>query len=572
MTVLRYGYSQKCDCQTINMLKDILLSEMMERKMLESRVAHLESSSDDQRHTAAIADDNHVSDNRLLELETKVDSLTTEVLAQREERQELVQMELALRSQKLEIHKLREENRQINLTNSNFEKDILKLVHLQNITSNNIDDILTFINQSPDALSNFSAEEAGNWQARNMDMAIAAETSQENSEGQQEMSVLTEFNNTCEKALREYSDQVKSHIEHFASKIETTERDVDIINERIGLLENMTGANMLQMKLMDKRIDIIENETEVLKNHVNEGDRRIDTLETNTTMLDIYINIVSQKVEAVGRDSTLTINQSNLMNDRLRQTEITTVLAVQKTRDVIDKIGALERKLETDGTENMKNLERETERKLQQLQSQSNTKLQAVQNEVYRNFTVLKTSTEESFQLILDYLEKHKSSSSSSLSVSVDYAAVRSTLGALFGIRMPQENGIAFTVYGSVAAQTFSTASIRFDKVILNVGGHYDSSVGYFVCPKAGLYYFAVTLTKKRVDIDLVTAYLAVENTNKLQLHSDPDDPGTTDFGSYSISGAGTFSLNRGDWVYVTGNSSHFYDDNRSFFTGFIIG
>ncbi|XP_053386273.1 uncharacterized protein LOC123538197 [Mercenaria mercenaria] len=130
---------------------------------------------------------------------------------------------------------------------------------------------------------------------------------------------------------------------------------------------------------------------------------------------------------------------------------------------------------------------------------------------------------------------------------------------------------VAFTAYGS--SKERSRTVIKFPHTHLNSGGAYSPSTGRFTCKIPGFYHFAVTLTKVRKKIDVIIANVRINGVVKLLLQSDPynDSDGHFDYGSYSLSAAGTFRLNVSDYVDVHSYPYDLYNDDSSFFTGVLV-
>ncbi|KAH3779966.1 hypothetical protein DPMN_157775 [Dreissena polymorpha] len=116
-----------------------------------------------------------------------------------------------------------------------------------------------------------------------------------------------------------------------------------------------------------------------------------------------------------------------------------------------------------------------------------------------------------------------------------------------------------------------------FPTIILNLGNDYNPYTGVFTCRVPGLYFFSVSLTKRRVNsrsIDLVDAYIKKNGMYGIILastKSDPYDKAEYDYGSYMIGTSCTVHLRRGETIIVTGYHSSFFDGDKCSFTGFLI-
>ena len=70
---------------------------------------------------------------------------------------------------------------------------------------------------------------------------------------------------------------------------------------------------------------------------------------------------------------------------------------------------------------------------------------------------------------------------------------------------------VAFTA-AATTHQSFSTSTVaKFDKVLLNLGNHYDPAVSLFTCPVKGLYFVSVKVdgnNKAAVQLEVLNAGL----------------------------------------------------------------
>ena len=53
---------------------------------------------------------------------------------------------------------------------------------------------------------------------------------------------------------------------------------------------------------------------------------------------------------------------------------------------------------------------------------------------------------------------------------------------------------IAFSAYASGDRDYDEGTTIQFDQIVTNVGGYYDSSLGFFICPINGIYQFSTSI------------------------------------------------------------------------------
>ncbi|XP_069754974.1 complement C1q tumor necrosis factor-related protein 2 [Narcine bancroftii] len=109
---------------------------------------------------------------------------------------------------------------------------------------------------------------------------------------------------------------------------------------------------------------------------------------------------------------------------------------------------------------------------------------------------------------------------------------------------------------------------IKFDKVLLNEGGHYNASNGKFVCSIPGIYYFSY-------DITLANKHLAIGLVHNGQYRIKTFDANT---GNYDVaSGSTIMYLKRKDevWlqIFYSEQNGLFHDPHwaDSLFTGFMV-
>ncbi|XP_029113385.1 complement C1q tumor necrosis factor-related protein 2 isoform X2 [Scleropages formosus] len=109
---------------------------------------------------------------------------------------------------------------------------------------------------------------------------------------------------------------------------------------------------------------------------------------------------------------------------------------------------------------------------------------------------------------------------------------------------------------------------IRFNRILMNEGGHYNASTGKFVCAIPGVYYFTY-------DITLANKHLAIGLVHNGQYKIRTFDANT---GNYDVaSGSTVLRLQRGDQVWLqifySEQNGLFFDPywTDSLFTGFLI-
>ncbi|KAM5217758.1 complement C1q tumor necrosis factor-related protein 2 isoform 3-T3 [Hipposideros larvatus] len=109
---------------------------------------------------------------------------------------------------------------------------------------------------------------------------------------------------------------------------------------------------------------------------------------------------------------------------------------------------------------------------------------------------------------------------------------------------------------------------IKFDKILMNEGGHYNASSGKFVCSVPGIYYFTY-------DITLANKHLAIGLVHNGQYRIRTFDANT---GNHDVaSGSTILALKQDDevWlqIFYSEQNGLFYDPywTDSLFTGFLI-
>ncbi|XP_065266153.1 complement C1q tumor necrosis factor-related protein 2 isoform X2 [Emys orbicularis] len=109
---------------------------------------------------------------------------------------------------------------------------------------------------------------------------------------------------------------------------------------------------------------------------------------------------------------------------------------------------------------------------------------------------------------------------------------------------------------------------IKFDKILMNEGGHYNASSGKFICSIPGIYYFTY-------DITLANKHLAIGLVHNGQYRIKTFDANT---GNHDVaSGSTIISLKQDDevWlqIFYSEQNGLFYDPywTDSLFTGFLI-
>ena len=127
---------------------------------------------------------------------------------------------------------------------------------------------------------------------------------------------------------------------------------------------------------------------------------------------------------------------------------------------------------------------------------------------------------------------------------------------------------IGFSASGNTK---LSGSIIHFDSIKTNYGSGYSSSTGKFTCSHPGLYFFSVSLIKKRDltnIVDWISCHIYQNSESLINTWIDPTDD-DTDKGCYETSAFLTIHLSMGDQVYVTCAVGIL--DGLSSFSGFLL-
>ena len=120
-----------------------------------------------------------------------------------------------------------------------------------------------------------------------------------------------------------------------------------------------------------------------------------------------------------------------------------------------------------------------------------------------------------------------------------------------------------------------ASGTLTFSTVLTNIGGQYSATTGKFTCKHPGLYYFSLSLSKKRTstrgEADQVFCYIRHNGVNKIRAYTDPKDD-STDEGGYEAGNSIILHLNAGDTVDLGSCYTKYtaYGSHSSF-SGFLL-
>ncbi|KAJ8316177.1 hypothetical protein KUTeg_006191 [Tegillarca granosa] len=133
---------------------------------------------------------------------------------------------------------------------------------------------------------------------------------------------------------------------------------------------------------------------------------------------------------------------------------------------------------------------------------------------------------------------------------------VPSSPNVLTDSKSREKEEIAFTA--KLNSHITTSSAIKFQAVITNIGGGYNSSDGVFYCPKAGLYLFSVTLMAYLSNY--VDGRIMKNDKEILWIH---ENIKITYYPSASVTAL--IKLAVGDKVWVKGGGINYYSNANSF-------
>jgi hypothetical protein len=115
---------------------------------------------------------------------------------------------------------------------------------------------------------------------------------------------------------------------------------------------------------------------------------------------------------------------------------------------------------------------------------------------------------------------------------------------------------------------------LTFSSTIYQFGYHFSTSTGTYTCRLPGVYYFSVTLVKKRASsrVDMVYCKIYKNTQSLMYMKVDPTDD-STDNGHAAISQSIVINLNVGDTVFLSdcSNPPSTFMEHWTSFTGFLL-
>ena len=119
-----------------------------------------------------------------------------------------------------------------------------------------------------------------------------------------------------------------------------------------------------------------------------------------------------------------------------------------------------------------------------------------------------------------------------------------------------------------------TTHTLKFTTMVTGIGSAYSTTTGKFTCKIPGLYFFALSLYKKRTGTrvyDSIGCYIRKNGANLIRANLDPTDD-DTDTGGFETSNFVTVNLALHDVVDVGGcNYNDAAYDTFSSFSGFLV-
>ena len=109
-----------------------------------------------------------------------------------------------------------------------------------------------------------------------------------------------------------------------------------------------------------------------------------------------------------------------------------------------------------------------------------------------------------------------------------------------------------------------------FERVVMNIGGHYNNIDGIFIAPKTGIYLFAWTFCT--LNANYVMTELMVDNT----MYSRAGEHGTSGYDCGSMTAVSRMDKDKHAWIRTTayGSKNYFYtakEGSQSSFMGIIV-
>ena len=126
------------------------------------------------------------------------------------------------------------------------------------------------------------------------------------------------------------------------------------------------------------------------------------------------------------------------------------------------------------------------------------------------------------------------------------------------------DNRSAFTVRSPIHGPT--VGEVRFHTAVTNIGGHYNTTTGQYVCEYPGKYVFSFNLYQQQ-GFDYAECAIRKNRNNEIWVLSSPND----EKGYYESSNSAVLYLHRGDTVDVGSCSSASSMWEWTSFSGFLL-
>ena len=112
-----------------------------------------------------------------------------------------------------------------------------------------------------------------------------------------------------------------------------------------------------------------------------------------------------------------------------------------------------------------------------------------------------------------------------------------------------------------------TSRTIIFEKVVSNIGGHYNTSSGHFTCFYDGIYVFQLNLYK---ELSATKARCEIHKNGRYIIWVDARPPSQATNDYHEASNSVVVHLNQGDVILIECTDESAFDSMTSF-TGFLL-